>query len=33
MSMIETIVDVVGLLIIISIVVEAVKYYKKTKKK
>lgn len=33
MSMIETIVDVVGLLILVSIVVEAIKHYKKTKKK
>lgn len=31
--MLEILIDVIGLLIIISIVVEAVKYYKKTKKK
>ena len=31
--MLEILIDVIGLLIIISIVVEAVKYYKKIKKK
>ncbi len=31
--MLEILIDVIGLLIVISIVVEAVKYYKKTKKK